>query len=130
MIAVIFELEPRPGAQDRYFGLAADMRPLLEGIDGFLSVERFQSVTTPGRFVSLSFWRDEASVRAWRCHADHRGAQREGREDLFSNYRLRVASVIRDYGLRDRDQAPADAVDKAAGPHAAHPDGHEPPPTI
>lgn len=121
MIAVIFELEPKPGAQGRYFELAGDMRTMLEGIDGFISVERFQSVTTPGRFVSLSFWRDEAAVQAWRCHGAHRGAQREGRDDLFADYRLRVAAVIRDYGLRDREQAPADALDKTQG---------RPPPTI
>ncbi len=137
MIAVIFELEPKDGAQARYFDIAADMRPMLDGIDGFISVERFQSVTTPGRFVSLSFWRDEAAVRAWRCHADHRGAQREGRSDLFANYRLRVASVIRDYGLHDRAQAPADAVDKSGsdttpgtGAAAAHAGDPMPPPTI
>ena len=110
MIAVIFELEPQAGCVPRYFELAASLRPALEGIDGFVSVERFESVTRPGRFLSLSFWRDEASVRAWRCHGTHRGAQQEGRTAVLASYRLRVAAVVRDYGLADREQTPADSL--------------------
>ena len=109
MIAVIFELEPRAGAEKRYFELAAALRPALEAIDGFISVERFESVTRPGHYVSLSFWRDEDAVRAWRCQASHRGAQREGRDSVFADYRLRVATVVRDYGPDERAQAPADS---------------------
>lgn len=110
MIAVIFELEPRVGCAPRYFELAASLKPALEGIGGFVSVERFESVTRPGRYVSLSFWRDEASVRAWRCHGMHRDAQQEGRAAVLSGYRLRVAAVVRDYGLADREQTPADSL--------------------
>ena len=109
MIAVIFELEPREGASARYFELAAALKPALEKIDGFVSVERFESVTRPGHFLSLSIWRDEEAVRRWRCHAMHRNAQREGRDAVFAGYRLRVASILRDYGLLDRDEAPADS---------------------
>lgn len=109
MIAVIFELEPRVGCAPRYFELAASLRSALEGIDGFVSVERFESVTRPGRYLSLSFWRDEASVRAWRCHGMHRDAQQEGRAAVLSGFRLRVAAVVRDYGLADREQTPADS---------------------
>lgn len=109
MIAVIFEVEPRPGAAARYFELAASLRAELEDIDGFLSVERFESLARPGRFLSLSFWRDEAAVRAWRCHGMHRRAQQEGRDDVLAGYRLRVAAVARDYGLQRRDEAPADS---------------------
>lgn len=109
MIAVIFEVEPRAGAAPRYFELAASLRAELEAIDGFLSVERFESLARPGRFLSLSFWRDEASVRAWRCHGMHRRAQQEGRDDVLAGYRLRVATVARDYGLHRRDEAPADS---------------------
>nr|HET7858376.1 antibiotic biosynthesis monooxygenase [Caldimonas sp.] len=109
MIAVIFELEPRPGAEARYFELAAALKPALEAVDGFISVERFESVTRPGHFVSLSFWRDEAAVRAWRCQATHRNAQREGRASVFADYRLRVATVLRDYGPHERAQAPDDS---------------------
>lgn len=111
MIAVIFELEPRAGAASRYFELAAALRSELETIDGFVSVERFESVTRPGRFLSLSFWRDEAALRSWRCHAMHRTAQQEGRAEVLAGYRLRVASVMRDYGLHEREQAPADSRD-------------------
>jgi heme-degrading monooxygenase HmoA len=109
VIAVIFELEPRPGAEARYFELAAALKPALEAVDGFISVERFESVSRPGHFVSLSFWRDEDAVRAWRCQATHRNAQREGRASVFADYRLRVATVLRDYGPHERGEAPDDS---------------------
>ena len=99
MHAVIFEVSPRPGRADRYFDLAAELRPELEKIDGFISVERFESVSTPGKYVSLSFWRDEAAVRAWREHVDHQAAQSRGQREIFADYRIRVAEVIRDYGM-------------------------------
>ncbi|WP_273187278.1 antibiotic biosynthesis monooxygenase family protein [Hyphomonas adhaerens] len=109
MIAVLFELEPLPGKAEAYFETAATLRPLLDGIDGFLSIERFESLATPGKYLSLSFWRDEAAVQAWRNLPPHRGAQARGRKDLFRDYRLRVAHVVRDYGLMDRDGAPDDS---------------------
>ena len=110
MIAVIFEVEPADGRIQDYLAIAARMRPLLETQDGFISVERFQSLTNPGKLLSLSFWRDEEAVRGWRCLAAHRGAQTAGREGMFAGYRLRVAGVIRDYGLTDRAEAPDDSV--------------------
>ena len=106
MIAVIFEATPRPDQNQTYFDLAADLRPLLEQIDGFVSIERFESLTTPGKVLSLSFWRDEAAVTQWRELQQHRAAQARGRAAVFENYRLRVAEVLRDYGLRDREEAP------------------------
>jgi len=109
MIAVIFEVVPRDGHTDAYFKLAAGLRQQLEAIDGFISVERFESVTQPGKFLSLSFWRDEAAVRRWRELETHRAAQDAGRERHFADYRLRVAQVLRDYGLVERDDAPADS---------------------
>lgn len=109
MIAVIFELQPAPGAAGRYFELAAGLRDELERIDGFVSVERFESVSRPGHYLSLSFWRDEDAVRAWRNHATHRAGQQQGRDGVFAGYRLRVAQVLRDYGLLDREQAPPDS---------------------
>lgn len=109
MIAVIFEVEPHDGAVPRYFDTAAALLPELQATDGFLSVERFESLARPGRYLSLSFWRDEAAVRAWRCQAHHRTAQQAGRSDVFADYRLRVAEVLRDYGLNDREQAPTDS---------------------
>ena len=90
--------------------MATHLRQELESIDGFLSVERFESVSTPNKFVSLSFWRDEAAVKAWRTHAEHRLGQKAGRQDIFSEYRLRVATVNRDYGLNRREEAPEDSV--------------------
>ena len=109
MIAVIFEVEPHADARDRYLGIAANLRPLLDGIDGFISIERFESLATPGKLLSLSFWRDEAAVAAWRNLAPHRSAQAEGRAQVFRDYRLRIADVVRDYGMTERAQAPADA---------------------
>ena len=110
MIAVIFEMQPHAHHLSRYFDGAAALRPELERVDGFISVERFESVTRPGHYLSLSFWRDEDAVRRWRCHELHRGAQREGRAAIFAGYRLRVAAVIRDYGISERDEVPADSV--------------------
>jgi heme-degrading monooxygenase HmoA len=106
MIAVLFELWPAEGRADDYFGLAAALKADLERIDGFISVERFQSLADPGKFLSLSFFRDEEAVRAWRTLPGHRAAQAKGRQGIFADYRLRVASVLRDYGMRVRDEAP------------------------
>lgn len=109
MIAVIFEVWPAEGKASHYFDIAAALKPELEAIDGFISVERFQSLTDPKKFLSLSFWRDEAAVQRWRNLESHRAAQAEGRAGVFSNYRLRIAAVIRDYGLEERNQAPPDS---------------------
>ncbi len=108
MIAVIFEVLPAPGREADYLDIAADLRPLLDGVEGFVSIERFRSLADPQKLLSLSFWRDEAAVIAWRQHAGHAPAQAAGRAGIFAGYRLRVAGVMRDYGLHDRDQAPAD----------------------
>ncbi|MFN3614811.1 MAG: antibiotic biosynthesis monooxygenase family protein [Rubrimonas sp.] len=111
MIAVIFELVPAEGRREEYLDHAALLRPELAHIDGFISVERFESLTTPGKLLSLSVWRDEAAVKRWRNHVGHRAIQRIGRTGLFRDYRLRVAGVIRDYGLTDRrEQAPEDSL--------------------
>jgi heme-degrading monooxygenase HmoA len=109
MIAVIFEVIPAPGQRERYLDTAAALRPLLERIDGFVSIERFRSLSDPDKILSLSFFRDEAAVIAWRNTEAHRAAQGIGRDGVFSGYRLRVASVMRDYGLTERDEAPADS---------------------
>lgn len=109
MIAVIFEALPRPERRDAYFAAAESLRPLLEQIDGFISIERFQSVATPEKILSLSFWRDEEAVRQWRNLEGHRRVQEAGRESVFADYRLRVAEVLRDYGMNERAQAPADS---------------------
>lgn len=109
MMAVIFEVQPAPGQQDAYLGAAAALRPLLEQIDGFISIERFESLSAPGKLLSLSFWRDEEAVAQWRQMEAHRATQKAGRERIFDNYRLRVAALVRDYGMHDRNQAPADS---------------------
>ena len=109
MIAIIFEVIPAEGQQEHYLDIAAEMRPLAEQIDGFISVERFQSLTAPEKLLSISFFRDEAALQAWRNLADHRVAQAKGRAGLFDDYRLRIAGVIRDYGMTDRGQAPEDS---------------------
>ena len=109
MIAVIFEVWPAEGNKAAYMDRAADLREDLLAVDGFISVERFQSLTDPGKLLSLSFWRDEASVAQWRNHGYHRDTQAAGRAGIFRDYRLRVAAVLRDYGMTDRDHAPPDS---------------------
>ncbi|MFN0262607.1 antibiotic biosynthesis monooxygenase family protein [Tepidamorphus sp. 3E244] len=108
MIAIIFEVEPHEGHAGAYFDLAGELKPLLADFDGFISVERFEAVLTPGRYLSLSFWRDEESVQRWRKVAEHRLAQTAGRNKHFAKYRIRVAQVLRDYTMDDREQAPED----------------------
>jgi heme-degrading monooxygenase HmoA len=112
VIAVIFEVWPAEGRRAEYLELAATLKPLLQQIDGFVSVERFESLTEPGKILSLSVFRDEAAVQAWRNLAEHRVAQARGRAGIFRDYRLRVTSVIRDYGMRERAQAPRDSVER------------------
>jgi heme-degrading monooxygenase HmoA len=109
MIAVIFEVDIAEGRKDDYLAIAAHMRPVLEQIEGFISVERFQSLTNPTKLLSLSFFEDEAAVERWRTLTQHRGAQVQGRGGIFTDYHLRIACVIRDYGMFDRDQAPGDS---------------------
>jgi len=111
MIAVLFEVRIAEGRKPDYLQVAADLLPVLQQIDGFISVERFQSLSDPDKLLSLSFWRDEEAVRSWRATAEHRSGQDSGRNGIFADYRLRVASVIRDYGMNDRDQAPTDSRD-------------------
>lgn len=109
MIAVIFELWPKPGRKQEYLDIAGQLRPLLDEIDGFLSIERFESLAEPGKILSLSFFRDEAALTAWRNTEAHRLAQARGRASVLRNYRLRIAGVVRDYGMQERDQAPRDS---------------------
>ena len=109
MIAVIFEVWPAAGRKDDYLAIAASLRTDLQAIDGFISVERFQSITDPGKLLSLSFWRDEDAVKRWRNQERHRASQAKGRSGVFADYRLRVASVARDYGMNDRAAAPGDS---------------------
>ncbi|GAB3251648.1 antibiotic biosynthesis monooxygenase family protein [Chitinimonas naiadis] len=109
MIAVIFEVHPTDGQSQAYLDAAASLRPLLAQIDGFHSIERFQSLSEPGKLLSLSFWRDEAAVAQWRNLEAHRVVQARGRDGIFDDYRLRVAAVVRDYGMQAREQAPGDS---------------------
>jgi heme-degrading monooxygenase HmoA len=106
MMVVVFQVTMREGRAQDYFDLAAELRPELERIDGFLSVERFQSLAEPGKYVSLSFWRDQAAIEAWRAQRRHRAAQQRGKREIFRDFRISVAEVVRDYTLQDRlDQA-------------------------
>lgn len=109
MIAVIFEVLPHAERRQAYLDAAAALRPHLDGVDGFLSIERFESLSSPGKILSLSFWRDEEAVRQWRNFELHRATLQAGRQSIFADYRLRVASVIRDYGMHEREQAPGDS---------------------
>jgi heme-degrading monooxygenase HmoA len=109
MIVVVFEVWPADGCRDDYLATAAALREELAGVDGFISVERFESLTAPGKLLSLSFWRDEGAVEAWRNKPRHRDAQAAGRAGLFADYRLRIGAVLRDYGMTQRAEAPADS---------------------
>jgi len=109
VIAVIFEVWPAEGRAADYFDLAAKLKADLARIDGFVSIERFESLTTKGKYLSLSFWRDDEAVRQWRNLETHRSAQARGRSGIFADYRLRVASVARDYGMNERSEAPQDS---------------------
>ncbi|QPB84277.1 antibiotic biosynthesis monooxygenase [Pseudoalteromonas rubra] len=106
MIAVIFEVMPHQTKRQAYLDIAADLKPSLQNIDGFISIERYQSLNNPEQLLSLSFWRDEAAVLQWRMQEEHRAAQQQGRQRMFQHYRIRVAQVVRDYGSQDREQAP------------------------
>jgi len=119
MIAVIFEVWPKEDHRQEYLDIAGRLRPLLDEINGFISIERFESLSQPGKILSISFWRDEKAVEAWRRVGEHRAAQTRGRTILFDDYRLRIAGVTRDYGKFDRDQAPDDS-------RKAHPDAITP----
>jgi heme-degrading monooxygenase HmoA len=112
MIAVIFEVWPAEGRANEYFELAGALRADLERMDGFVSIERFQSLTSPDKYLSISFWRDEEALKRWRNLEEHRHAQARGRGGIFRDYRLRVATVLRDYGMRERAQAPEDSVSR------------------
>ncbi len=105
MIVVVFEVTMKPGKSPRYFDLAGALRPQLDDVDGFISVERFESLVTPGKYVSISFWRDEAAVRAWRANGDHQVAHAIGKNDLFADFRITVAETIRQYDLASRKAA-------------------------
>ncbi|MGH8179290.1 MAG: antibiotic biosynthesis monooxygenase family protein [Steroidobacter sp.] len=110
MIAVIFEALPDTNRHDAYLDAAARLRPLLDNIDGFISIERFASLSNPGKLLSLSYWRDEEAVMQWRNVEAHRDIQRAGRDSIFADYRLHIAEVIRAYGMKDRAQAPKDSL--------------------
>lgn len=109
MIAVIFEVWPIEERAGDYFDLASDLRPLLAELDGFISVERFESLANSGKFLSISYWRDEEAITNWRKLEQHRSAQRKGRQSIFQDYRIRVASVIRDYSMQSRNEVPGDS---------------------
>ncbi len=113
MMVVIFEVTMKEGKAGDYFDLAAALRPELDKVDGFLSIERFESLAEPGKYVSLSFWRDEAAIRAWYDHSGHRAAQEKGKREIFSGFRIRVGRIVRDYTLADRlkdGAAPASSI--------------------
>ncbi|TDO77539.1 heme-degrading monooxygenase HmoA [Flavobacterium chryseum] len=109
MIAVIFEVIPNEGKKEEYLDIAANLRPELNNIEGFISIERFQSFSNPEKVLSLSFWKDEESIQQWRNLEMHRQAQSKGRNEIFKDYHLRIATVVRDYGMFDRDQTPEDS---------------------
>ncbi len=109
MIAVIFEVLPKEENKQEYFDIAANLKPILENIEGFISVERFESLQTDGKFLSLSFWESEEAIEKWRNETMHREGQSNGLGHIFSDYRIRVGSIIRDYGMEKREEAPKDS---------------------
>ena len=111
MIAVIFEVIPNEGKKEEYLDIASKLRPELDHIQGFISIERFQSFSNPEKVLSLSFWKDEESIRQWRNLEMHRHAQSKGRNEIFKDYHLRIASVVRNYGMFDRNETPEDSTE-------------------
>ena len=109
MLAVIFEVIPKADNKDEYLDIAGDLKSYLADIDGFISIERFQSLVDEKKLLSLSFWRDEEAIRIWRNKMEHRDAQMKGRSQIFENYRIRVAQVMRDYGMDEREQVPKES---------------------
>lgn len=109
MTAVIFEVIPNEGKKEEYLDIAASLKPELSRIEGFISIERFQSLSNPGKILSLSFWKDEESIQQWRNLEMHRHAQEKGRNEIFKDYHLRIAAVVRDYGMFERDETPEDS---------------------
>ena len=109
MFAVIFEVKPKAEGKKKYLKIASEIRSFLENRDGFISIERFQSLNDEGKILSLSFWEDEASIESWRTMLDHRTAQKSGKDSLFESYRIRVAGVVRDYTQGSRSEAPEDS---------------------
>lgn len=109
MIAVIFEVIPNEGKKEEYLDIAASLRPQLDHIEGFISIERFQSFTNPEKVLSLSFWKSEESIQQWRNLEMHRHAQAKGRNEIFKDYHLRIATVVRDYGMFEREETPEDS---------------------
>jgi heme-degrading monooxygenase HmoA len=112
MFVVVFEVQPKPGREQDYLDIAASLKPDVERIEGFISVERFQSMTNPGKLVSVSYWQDDAAVKRWREHAKHHLAQLSGRGQIFADYRITVAEVERQYGMFERAQAPQKMPDE------------------
>ena len=115
MIAIIFEVYPKDGKMDEYLDIAARIRPIAEATEGFISVERFQSLTNPEKYLSISYFEDEAAVDRWRNVAEHRKAQIRGRRDIFYDYRIRVVGILSDYGMNDRSGVPTDSIDAHKG---------------
>ena len=115
MIAVLFESKPHPGKKDAYLDAGAKLGPVVEHFDGFLGIERFESITNPGKVMAISYWRDEECVQKWRNLEIHRKIQDTSRRTIFADYRLRVAKIIRDYTMNDRSQAPEDSKTAHAG---------------
>ena len=109
MIAVIFEVKPKDDGKEEYLKIAAKLRNFLEDREGFISIERFQSLTEEGKILSLSFWDSEEAIDDWRNILEHRSAQKKGKESLFHSYRIRVAQVVRDYTESNREEAPSDS---------------------
>jgi len=137
MIAVIFEVRPHDHWKAAYLQAAERLRPLLDQVDGFISIERFESLASPGKILSLSFWRDEEAVRQWRNNDEHRQVQKAGRDSIFAAYHLTVAEVCRTYDMHDRAQAPEDSraahddasrrsADPQAAPGPDRPEGDDP----
>ena len=115
MIAVIFEVIPHDQHRQEYFDIAGELRPLLADIEGFISIERFESLSEPGKVLSLSYWHDEEAIAQWRNVENHRLAQAKGRNGIFADYRLRIATVVRDYGLKERSEVPEDSLAAHSG---------------
>ena len=114
MYAVIFEVIPTKTGKEEYLKIASTLKEFLQNREGFISIERFQSLVDENKLLSLSFWEDEKSIEIWRNMFEHRVAQDKGNARIFEDYRIRVAKVERDYTKTNREQAPKDSNEHRA----------------
>ncbi len=96
-VVTIFTSVRTDGDEAAYQAMAEDMFELVAEQDGFLGYENFSS--DDGKHVTIAYFRDEEAILNWKRVAEHREAQRLGREKWYQSFTLRIATVTRAYGF-------------------------------